>query len=701
MTESADHHIRRTGSQDAELERYRTLLEVPKTFKDGFGWTTVVGIFFCGLVMMPGTIYLGLMTGGDMASAGSWVTLILFGEIARRAMQPLNKQNLVVLLHAANVMLGGAMLFPGGPLAQLVYRSYLITSDAVRDVGMTSCFPKWFVPSPESQAILQRNLLHADFLVPIALIAFCILIGLIKKYTLGYFLFRLTSDVERLAFPLAPIAAQGTMALAEEDEEKASRKKGSPDTSPNKGGGITRWQIFTLGIMIGLLYGFIQVGIPSITGLFLEKPVFILPQPWLDTTILTERILPATPTGVSMDPGILILGFVLPFWAVVGTFAAIVITLISNPLLHATGILSRWQPGMDTVNTSFANSIDFWMSFGIGTALGISVISIFSTLRSLVQRLREAREKGEGSGAPRENIWAVPEGRGDYPLWLALAGYIVAASLMIYVVHLLVPAFPLLFLVFFAFFYSPFISYVNARLLGMAGQTVEVPFVREGSFILSGAKGVDIWLAPIPIENYGSLAQSFRVNELTGVKFWSLFKAEIVAIPILFILSLLFWAFLWNSGPVPSELFPNAALRWELMAKQQTLLYSSTFVPQGQDPSISNIADTEFMKAIHPSVIAGGFGFTVILFTLLSIFGLPVMLIYGLVRGFGDLPHSMIIEIVGAMIGRYYFWKKFGENNFLRMAPTILAGYLTGVGLIAMATIAMKLIQQAVSGSPF
>jgi hypothetical protein len=77
------------------------------------------------------------------------------------------------------------------------------------------------------------------------------------------------------------------------------------------------------------------------------------------------------------------------------------------------------------------------------------------------------------------------------------------------------------------------------------------------------------------------------------------------------------------------------------------------------------------------------------------------MLIYGLVRGFGDLPHSMIIEIVGAMIGRYYFWKKFGENNFLRMAPTILAGYLTGVGLIAMATIAMKLIQQAVSGSPF
>jgi hypothetical protein len=38
-------------------------LAVPREFKDGFGWTTVLGVFFCGLVMMPGGIYLGLMTG--------------------------------------------------------------------------------------------------------------------------------------------------------------------------------------------------------------------------------------------------------------------------------------------------------------------------------------------------------------------------------------------------------------------------------------------------------------------------------------------------------------------------------------------------------------------------------------------------------------------------------------------------------------
>jgi hypothetical protein len=35
------------------------------------------------------------------------------------------------------------------------------------------------------------------------------------------------------------------------------------------------------------------------------------------------------------------------------------------------------------------------------------------------------------------------------------------------------------------------------------------------------------------------------------------------------------------------------------------------------------------------------------------------------------------------------------------MAPTLLAGYFTGVGLISMATIAMRLAQSAVSAAPF
>ena len=64
------------------------------------------------------------MTGQGLGAAASWVTVILFMEIARRAMKPMSKQNLVVLLHAASFMMMGNLLFPGGPMGELVYRAY-------------------------------------------------------------------------------------------------------------------------------------------------------------------------------------------------------------------------------------------------------------------------------------------------------------------------------------------------------------------------------------------------------------------------------------------------------------------------------------------------------------------------------------------------------------------------------------------------
>ena len=669
---------------DKELETYRSLLDTPGEFKDGFGWTTVAGIFFCGLVMLPGSIYLGLMTGGSLGSAASWVTLILFAQIARRAMKAMTRQELVVLLHAATIMIAANAMFPGGPFGGMVYRAFLATSDAVRDAGMAGSFPDWYVPRPDSDAIAGRNFFHTDWMIPIGVVAFVMVIGLAARYTLGYFFFRITSDIEKLPFPMAPIAAEGAMALAEMDEKV--QKTGEKSS---------KWRTFSLGAVIGIAFGSVQVGIPAITGLFLGKPVYLIPQPFVDTTTWTEAILPATPTGLALDIGVIMVGLVLPFWAVVGTFIAIALTLVLNPVLHHMGVLTHWQPGMNTINTAFANNIDFWLSFGIGAGLGIAGVSIYSSGRDVLGMLRE-HKLGEAVrvGEQKKN-------RGDYPLWMALAGYAIASVGIVWLCHRMVPQIPLAFLCVFSFVYNPFISYVNARLLGMTGQGVDIPFVKESSFILSGAKGIDIWMAPIPIENYGGMAQSFRVNELTGVRFWSLIKAELVAIPILFVLSGLFWAFIWRSGPIPSDAYPYAQVNWEYAAKNNVLLYSSTFVAPGEDPASKNLADSEFMKAIHPEVIGAGAGFTVVGFAIVSVFGLPVLLIYGFIRGLGQFPHIMALEIVGAMLGRFYFQKKYGRIEFLRMVPTVLAGYFTGVGLASMATIALNLIKNAVSGAPF
>ncbi len=683
---------------DAELAQYRNLLETPTEFKDGFGWSTVAGVIFCGLIMMPGSIYLGLMTGGGMGAAAQWVTVILFAEIMRRSMKNPSKQELVVLLWAAGAMAGG------GAFAGFVFRAFFVTSDAVRDAGLRGAFPTWWSPSPDSPAIVSRNLFHPDWLVPIGLLAAMTVIGFINKWTLGYFFFRLTSDIEQLPFPMAPISAQGAMAMAEADEPaKPANEEDLVAQKPGLRKKSDRWRLFTLGVFFGVLFGALQVGVPAITGLLFDKPIFILPQPWFDATNITQGVLPATPTGLVIDPGIILIGMIIPFWAVIGTTIAIVATMVFNPVLHHYGVLTRWQPGMDTINTSFANGVDFWISFGIGTGLGIAAVSIFQTIRDVRKRLAENRSrKNTLSTEKRKDLWATPKkGRGDFPLWISLVGYVLASTATIILCHYLLPPNTTLrvFLVIFAFIYNPFISYVNARLLGISGQSVDIPFVRETAFIFSGAKGVGIWLAPIPIENYGGMAQQFRVNELTGVNFMSLLKTDLVVIPTSFILSFVFWGFIWASDPIPSSAFPAAQVQWTLQSKNMALLYSSTYSQPGQ--RAADIKDSQFMQAIHPTVIGTGFSVTIVAFAVLNMFGLPVMLVYGMIRGCGGMPHTIIFELAGALIGRYYFGKKFGADNFLRMVPTICAGYFTGVGLIGMSTIAMRFIQSAISSAPF
>ncbi|MDD4060810.1 MAG: peptide transporter [Kiritimatiellae bacterium] len=692
---------------DRELEQYRNLLTAPTRFEDGFGWSTIAGMLFCGLVMMPGSIYLSLMTGGSMGAVGTWVTVILFSEITRRAMKTMSKGNLIVLLAVANVMC------LGGPFGQFVMRAYTLTSETVRDLGMQDHFPAWYCPAADSPAITERNLFHPDWFKPMAIVVMAAVIALVNKFTIGYAFFRLCSDVEQLPFPMAPINAQGSLAIAEslEKEEEGAPKKPEIDQDGHRI--YSRWRIFSLGAMIGVCFGMLQVGVPAVTGMLLDKPVYLIPQPYLDTTTMTEGLLPAVPTGLVIDPGIVLTGMVLPFWAIMGSFAAIAATFLINPLLRAGGVLAQWQPGMNTVNTTFVNSVDFWMSFGFGAAAAIAAVSVFSTARDVLRKSRARRARlalhagssaQDARAAQLGSLWRTPNlGRGDYPVWLAVAIYAVASVAMVLLCNALVKGI-LPFLIVFCFLYNPFISYINARLMGLTGQAVAIPFVREGAFILSGSQSLDIWLAPIPIENYGAFSQTFRVNELTGVRFTSLMKAEALALPCLCLFSFLFWAFIWKASPIPSEMFPAAQLNWDLMVKSNTLLWSSTFHPDvvgGAADVVRGFSDTEFAKAVHPVAMLAGGGVTVGLFALFALLGLPTLFVYGVVRGLGALPHTMVLEIVGALVGRYYFQRKFGSSNFLRMGPTIMAGYFTGAGLISMVAIAMNLIRSAVSSAPF
>jgi hypothetical protein len=271
--------------------------------------------------------------------------------------------------------------------------------------------------------------------------------------------------------------------------------------------------------------------------------------------------------------------------------------------------------------------------------------------------------------------------------------YTIASILVIWVSHLLVPKFPIFFLIFFTLMYTPLLSYIDARLAGINGQGMGIPMIKEASIILSGYKGIDIWLAPIPVDQYAGTASAFRTKELTGTNFFSYAKATALTLPLGFVLSFVFWAFIWHSSAIPSELYPYVNKMWELQAKNTVLGFSATLPMEGAKPL--------FFQALHPAVIAGAFSFCVVGFALLSAFKLPVMAVYGFVQSVGGMPHGYILIVAGAFLGKFYFQKKFGSTRFLQIMPVLLAGYGTGVGLVALLGVAISLIVSAVSSLPF
>ncbi|MBW1981494.1 MAG: peptide transporter, partial [Deltaproteobacteria bacterium] len=79
-------------------------------------------------------------------------------------------------------------------------------------------------------------------------------------------------------------------------------------------------------------------------------------------------------------------------------------------------------------------------------------------------------------------------------------------------------------------------------------------------------------------------------------------------------------------------------------------------------------------------------------YVLLTLFGLPIMLIYGVVRGLGQsTPHGIILEVAGALLGRYFFLKRYGAM-WRQYAPVLLAGFSCGMGLTGMFAMGVTLI---------
>ena len=394
---------------------------------------------------------------------------------------------------------------------------------------------------------------------------------------------------------------------------------------------------------------------------------------------------------------------VLPFWAMVGSFAGLVISLIVNLTLSHTGVLHTGSPGSGAIATINSNTLDFYFSFGLGLTFAIAVVGFYQVYASLRAVGKEGNQSGK---ADFSALFKPPPGRGDIHLWIAVVIYIVVTVVTIATAYALLKwshaqnpegasdvTWVLLgVFIFYGFIYTPIISYVSARMEGIIGNTVNIPFVREATFILTGYQGAAIWFAPFPAHNYGSQTLYFRQTELTGTKIYSMLKAEVFILPIAFISAVVFSQFIWNIAPVPSQSFPYTETMWEAHAYRQGIMMTAT-MPGGEVSA--------FKEAFKWPVVLAGFAIATSLFGALSYLGLPVLLVYGLIRGLDQAsPHVIIPQFLGAMLGRYYFAKKFGDM-WKQYIIVFFAGYSCGTGLILMLALGLVFISKSVFQSPY
>jgi hypothetical protein len=674
-------HRRRSAADDAELKSFRELMVAPDHWEDGFGFKSMIGGLFVGMIMTPASMYMNLVIGRDIGQAAQWVTVILFIEVARRAFTTLKRPEIYVLYYMA-----GAALVSGN--GGLLWNQFMVTSTNMRQFGIADKIPGWVAPS-DPNILGARSFLHAAWLPAIGLLALSQLLQRVDHFGLGYVMFRLTSDVEKLPFPMAPVGAQGITALAD--------ASGGQET--------WRWRVFSFGAMLGLVFGAVYLALPAITSAFLPEAVSIFPLPFKDLTGNTESFLPAVPVMLSFDLALVISGMVFPFSAMVGSFIGLMVGVIANPILYHYGILHTWVRGVGALSTINANLLDFYLSFSLGLTAAIAFIGFYQVYENLFRRKADLNPQNAGKVDWRQ-LFNPPAGRGDISIWIAVGIYLLStittiatAYFLLNRAHLANPANSAVTktlmgaLIFYGFIYNPVISYVSARMEGLVGQSVAVPFVKEACFILTGYKGAAIWFAPFPDNNYGAQTTYFRQTELTGTKITSMIKAEAFILPVVIVSTLVFSQFIWRIAPVPSSAFPYANQFWEQTAYRQALFMSST-LPGGEHGP--------FFESFHWSYLFIGLSVALGLYFVLRFFGLPILLVYGIIRGMDQsTPDVIVPQFVGALFGKYYFEKKFGKKDWPNYRIVFFAGYGCGVGLIMMLSLGLVFMSKSVFQSNF
>ncbi len=628
------------------------------TFERGLTGRVILAIFFASMFFLPISIYLQLVTGVTISAIATYITAVLFSELALLFGSPLRKQELFIIVEMCGI--AGTTTF----MVELVFRGFVVTSSLsyafrIGGVPINHLIPAWWAPPYNSEAYTIRTLLHPDWGLPILITVIHGGFTILTEFALLMLTSLLYIEVEKLPFPFATIDAEMISTLS----ERKPRRLG----------------IFSQSVVIGALFGFL-IHVP-----YISIGLQVVPLPWLDFTGVTEQYIPGAVIGVASEPLAYVTGMLIPLPHAMYMFISSFICWIILNTLFLTSFRSAFPRWSEEYMPGMGISLLYQRSFMHVWLVPSLVFSLSLALFTLVSRLDIFKRTFA-------TLWRLPDHlreAGYQKLSSIILMYLIGTLGSVLLFRLLVPDFPIVIPLALSTGLSLLNAIVGARLIGETGYGVTItaaniwtPFV-----YLTGYKGVNAWLySPVIGGGLSSgWTQMIKVAYLTRTRPGDFMKAFLITWVAYRVFGTLWASFFWSMAPIPSAAYPYAAVQWPI-----NLVTMGMWVTRQID--------------VRTEVVTTSLGIAMFILgvgtALNRVLGVPFSP-SGIVVGMMMIPPTAIAILIGSIMGNIVLPRIAGREQWFDIRSVIVSGFATGEGIAIGLSIVGALISKAVWAWPY
>lgn len=648
--------------------------------RSGFTLRSILALVLASAIFLPVNIFLSLISGVSVASASVYIIAILFVELSALLGSPMSKQEIFIVYIMAGLAAGGVIAGGGGTAVFLYYifKGYYTTSYITRSIidpfsgkSLSSVIPSFWAPPLDSPAYTLRSFLHPDWIFPILIgTVQGAIIWIIQEVALAMLAARLYVEAEDLPFPFAEVNAQLVVTLSEREEK--------------------RMRYFITSAILGVVYGILVFGLPIMSFGASNQLLQIIPLPWADFTtgyFGVEQIMPGAILGLATDPLTWLTGFLLPTSVVAymllgsiacwtfGNFLALTSFKEYFPLWAA-----EWHRGMNLSLAWQRSYFRVWAYPQVGFVLALATLTLAMGYKTFIRAFKPVK-------SPISFTHSRKGFKTDFPSnQRLLLIFLIASIASVILFQWLIPDFP----IWMSTLTIPIglvMTIAGTRARGETGQVISMSYLWPSMVLLSGYPAADAFFFSPTIG--GSSAplwvEGIKTAFLTNTKPMDFFKAYILTVILYHVFSFIYVSFFWAMAPIPSSQYPYTLINWPIQVISQNIWVSRQITA----------APLLLVSSYLGMMAIGILGQIISKFT-----GIPFSFA-SLVTGTTIVPPYPIAMLLGNIIGNYGIAKFLGRENFNNYKSVIVAGVVTGSGVVAGIAGAIVVIQKSIWMHPF